>query len=155
MILYHGSNVSVERIDLRCSKPNKDFGQGFYLSENEEQALQMARFKTSILGGQPVVSAFRLDERALSAPELKVKVFHGYSEDWVDFVVANREGGVTEHYDIVYGPIADDRVGLQIRRLKDGNIDKKELLHRLKYVKGITNQYYFGSEAAVAYLTKI
>jgi hypothetical protein len=39
MILYHGSNVEFDKIDLLKSKPNKDFGRGFYLSDNIEQAL--------------------------------------------------------------------------------------------------------------------
>ena len=30
--LYHGSNVKIETIDLKKSRPNKDFGSGFYLS---------------------------------------------------------------------------------------------------------------------------
>lgn len=42
MILYHGSNLDIEEIDLEKSKPNKDFGKGFYLSENESQAKEMA-----------------------------------------------------------------------------------------------------------------
>ena len=33
MKLYHGSNVEIKDIDLNKSKPNKDFGQGFYLSD--------------------------------------------------------------------------------------------------------------------------
>ena len=32
--LYHGSNVRVEKPDLKKSKPYKDFGQGFYLSDD-------------------------------------------------------------------------------------------------------------------------
>ena len=32
MILYHGTNADFDEIDLLKSKPNKDFGQGFYLS---------------------------------------------------------------------------------------------------------------------------
>lgn len=58
MILFHGSNISIEQIDLSKSKPNKDFGQGFYLSENEAQAIEMANFKAMQLGGEPVVSRF-------------------------------------------------------------------------------------------------
>ena len=34
MILYHGSNVEFDSIDLLKSKPNQDFGKGFYLSDN-------------------------------------------------------------------------------------------------------------------------
>ena len=31
--LYHGSTVTIDRIDLQKSRPNKDLGRGFYLSE--------------------------------------------------------------------------------------------------------------------------
>ena len=34
MKLYHGSTVVIDKIDLSVSKPNKDFGKGFYLSDN-------------------------------------------------------------------------------------------------------------------------
>ena len=49
MILYHGSNIYIESIDLSKSKPNKDFGKGFYLSENKAQAEQMAKFKALLI----------------------------------------------------------------------------------------------------------
>ncbi len=157
MILYHGSNMSVDRIDLTKSKPNKDFGRGFYLSENEAQAVEMATFKSMQLGGEPVVSEFEFDETIMRDTSLRVKIFEDYSEEWADFVFANREGGITdtEKFDIVYGPIANDKVGLQIRKLKDGSIDKAEFLNRLKYMKGITFQYYFGSEEAIKHLIKL
>ena len=29
MKLYHGTNMVFDKIDLRKSKPNKDFGQGY------------------------------------------------------------------------------------------------------------------------------
>lgn len=156
MILYHGSNILIDKIDLSKSKPNKDFGRGFYLSDNEEQALEMAKFKTLTLGGEPLISIFEFDENIITNNTLKVKVFQDYSEEWADFVFANREGlDNVEEYDIVYGPIANDTVGLQIRKLKSGNIDKVEFLNRLKYMKGITFQYYFGTENAIKTLKKI
>ena len=52
-------------------------------------------------------------------------------------------------FDVVYGPIANDRVGLQIRNYRLGNIDKKEFLRRLHYMKGITFQYAFCTEKAI------
>lgn len=157
MILYHGLNMSVDRIDLTKSKPNKDFGRGFYLSENEAQAIEMATFKSMQLGGEPVISEFEFDETIMRDSSLRVKIFEDYSEEWADFVFANRESGITdtEKFDIVYGPIANDKVGLQIRKLKDGSIDKAEFLNRLKYMKGITFQYYFGSEEAIKHLIKL
>ncbi len=155
MILYHGSNMAIDRIDLKASKPNKDFGKGFYLSDNEEQAMQMAEFKALILGGEPIITKFEFDVEGVHASNIRIKLFKEYSEEWADFVFANREGGNVEHYDIIYGPIANDKVGLQIRKLKDGSIDKIEFLNRLKYMKGITYQYFFGSEAALKYLKRI
>lgn len=155
MILYHGSNMAIRQIDLNKSKPNKDFGRGFYLSENETQAMEMAVFKSMQLGGSPVVTKFEFDDAVLRDTSLRIKVFDNYSEEWADFVFANREGNEIEKYDIVYGPIANDKVGLQIRKLKDGSIDKAEFLNRLKYMKGITFQYFFGSESAVKHLTVI
>lgn len=38
IILYHGSNVKINSIDLSKSKKGKDFGCGFYLNANREQA---------------------------------------------------------------------------------------------------------------------
>lgn len=155
MILYHGSNIDIEIIDLAKSKPNKDFGKGFYLSENETQAQEMAVFKSMQLGGTPVVSKFEFDRNIMADSSLKIKVFTDYSEEWADFVLANRDGCPVERYDIVYRPIANDKVGMQIRKLKDGSIDKSEFLNRLKYMKGITYQFFFGSEVAIEQLKKI
>ena len=43
MILYHGSNVEIRQIDLNKSARGQDFGTGFYLSEDEKQAEEMAK----------------------------------------------------------------------------------------------------------------
>ena len=155
MILYHGSNINIEHIELEKSKPFKDFGKGFYLSESEEQALEMAHFKALTFGGKPLVSKFEFDTSLMHNSDLRIKIFKEYSEEWADFVFANREGTDIEHYDIVYGPIANDKVGLQIRKLKDGSIDKTEFLNRLKYMKGITFQYFFGTKKAIKHLIKL
>ena len=45
MKLYHGSTIDIPRIDLAKSKPNKDFGKAFYLSDDKQQALEMAQFR--------------------------------------------------------------------------------------------------------------
>lgn len=46
--LYHGSNVSIEQIDLSLSRKGKDFGCGFYLNANRQQALDMAVRKRNV-----------------------------------------------------------------------------------------------------------
>lgn len=152
MTLYHGSNVRIKKIDLSKSKPFKDFGKGFYLSDVESQAIEMAKFKAMLLGGEPVVTKFEFDEEGLVNAGLSVKKFLDYSSEWLDFVIANRNGEQSVNYDFIYGPIADDNVGLQLQRYNDGNIDKPTLLKRLKYHKGITYQYFFGNEEALKFL---
>ncbi len=42
MILYHGSNIKIETVDLKKCKPYKDFGQGFYCTTIKKQAEFMA-----------------------------------------------------------------------------------------------------------------
>lgn len=155
MILYHGSNIEIKSIDLGKSKPNKDFGKGFYLSEDESQANEMADFKAMQLGGSSIITKFEFDSSILGNTSLNIKIFNDYSEEWADFVFDNRDGKLVKKYDIVYGPIANDKIGIQMRKLKDGSIDKSEFLNRIKYMKGITFQYYFGTEDAIKLLTKI
>ena len=43
MKLYHGSTVDILHVDLARSKPNKDFGMAFYLSDDEQQALEFLK----------------------------------------------------------------------------------------------------------------
>lgn len=155
MKLYHGSNIKVEEIDLSKSKPFKDFGKGFYLSDIESQAQEMAQFKVSLFYGVPVVTTFEFDKDAMLSSALKIKIFEEYSEEWLDFVINNREGRQVEKYDFVYGPIANDKVGLQLRKYKDQSINKLELLERLKYMKGITFQYFFGSNESIKFLKRL
>ena len=56
--LYHGSYVDIKEIDFSMSFPNKDFGKGFYLSDNYEQAFQIAKFKSEALA---VVNVYEFD----------------------------------------------------------------------------------------------
>ena len=158
MQLYHGSTVDIVRIDLAKSRPNKDFGRGFYLSEVREQAWRMGEFKALIEGGTPVMNTYLFDEGLLVSGELKVRRFEGYTRDWADFIFLNRNNKTdrpVHDFDIVYGPIANDRVGVQIGKYEAGDITLDQFLQSLKYMKGITFQYFFGTERAIAKLEKV
>ena len=48
MRLYHGTNIFINEIDFNKCNPNKDFGQGFYLTDIKEQALLMAKRRAKI-----------------------------------------------------------------------------------------------------------
>lgn len=158
MKLYHGSTVDIKHIDLSISKPNKDFGKGFYLSADILQAQRLAEYKAFQVGGEPVVNVYEFDERLLKDGMLKFLEFENYSKDWAEFVFANRssaDGGSVHDYDVVLGPIANDRVGVQIRKYFDKEITLEMFLENLKYMKGVTHQYFFGTEKAIKYLRKL
>ncbi len=154
MKLYHGSNIQIKSIDLSKCKPYKDFGQGFYLTEIEQQAFQMARRTASIYGGDAVVTRFEFDENALSDTSLSIKRFEEPNEEWALFVMDNRSRErqhPIHEYDIVIGPVADDTIATLFRNFDDGIIDLPMLVNGLKYKK-ISPQYFFHTPKAVAYL---
>lgn len=158
MRLYHGSNASIEEINLSCSKVGKDFGCGFYLSADRRQAYELALRKTEQIGeGTPTVNEYELEESVLTDGGLVVLRFDSYSKEWAEFVLMNRRNRtrVSAHsYDVVIGPIANDTVGYQIRRFTMGIITMEQFLEELKYMKGISFQYFFGTEKAIKYLRK-
>ena len=157
MRLYHGLSLFIDKIDMSLSKVGKDFGCGFYLSPDREQAEKMAAKKAEqIHSDTPCVTEFEFDES--SKAELKVLEFDGYSKEWAEFVLSNRKNRTRQNihdYDVVYGPIANDDVGLLIRRLTAGLIDVDKFLEELKYKKGITFQYFFATEKSIKYLERV
>lgn len=81
--------------------------------------------------------------------------FDGYTKEWAEFVLLNRRNRTRDavhDYDIVIEPIANDTVGLQIRRYISGLIDMDKFIEELKYMKGVSYQYFFGTEKAIKYL---
>lgn len=157
--LYHGSNMKVEVPDLFHSRPFKDFGSGFYLSADKQQAWDMAYQKVSqTREGKAEVSEFLFDESLMKSDQLKVLCYPDYCEEWAEFVLANRNKNIAHpvhDYDIVYGPIADDGVTFQLRRYVGGVISLARLVEELKYAKGITFQYFFGTERALQQLKRL
>ena len=157
--LYHGSNVNIEKIDLSLSRKGKDFGCGFYLNANRQQAMDMAvRTTNRMKTGTPTISAFEFDESCLVSNKINIKIFDGYSIEWAEFILMNRknDSDIPAHpYDIVIGPIANDTVGVQIRRFIMGYISIERLIEELKYRGSHSVQYFFGTEAGINLLNKV
>ena len=157
MILYHGTNVEFDVIDLKKSKPNKDFGCGFYLSDNYTQALNMAKTKVEQLEvGVPIVMEFEVADSVFQT--FRVLQFKEYTKEWAQFILQNRNNSTQQQvhdYDIVIGPIANDRVGVQLWRYNSHSIDLDTLVKNLRYMHGITIQYFFGTERAIQQLKRI
>lgn len=56
LILYHGSNIEIMKLDLSKCKPYKDFGRGFYLTTLKEQAARMAKNRAALYEGNPIIT---------------------------------------------------------------------------------------------------
>lgn len=70
------------------------------------------------------------------ADEYRHLVFDGYSEQWLDFIVANRRGEASwKAFDIVEGGIANDKVFDTIEIYMAGQITKDVAIGRLRYEK--------------------
>ena len=118
----------------------------------------MGEFKALTEGGTPVMNEYVFDETILSSDELRILTFAEYSRQWAEFIFLNRNNKTDEpahSYDIVYGPIANDRVGVQIGKYEAGDITLDQFLNNLKYMKGVTFQYFFGTKRAISKLQKV
>ena len=111
MILYHGSYLAIEKPDLLHSRPNLDFGKGFYLTSIREQAIKWCG-KFVKRGKEGVISNYMLDEDLFQ--RLKVLQFGTYSEEWLEFILACRSGKDSSDYDAVCGGIANEKPNMQI-----------------------------------------
>ena len=148
MILYHGTNKAFDTIDLTKSKPNKDFGQGFYLSREYSQAMEMAKTKfDQIKSGSPTVLTYEVDEEQMN--QLKVLRFDAYTFEWAQFILMNRRNDTNK-------PMHDyDKVGVQLWKFENQMIDLETFTRNLHRMEGITFQYFFGTERAIKLLKKL
>ena len=163
MILYHGSNVDIQEIDLSKCKPNKDFGQGFYLTTIKEQAERMAQRVSRMFGGSAFINIYSFDESAFESNSVKIRRFAEPSEEWAKFVITNRnykrikniqgDNNIDNKFDIVIGPISDDDLALLFRQFSDGLISVETLVKE-KELKKLTDQYSFHTERALSFLMK-
>lgn len=156
MILYHGTNAIIESIDLTKSRVGKDFGLGFYLTPDKQVAHRQAERKFEQYGeGEAFVYKFFIDDGELSS--LHAIRFESYTLDWARFVLDNRKNRTRmqiHDFDLVIGPIADDVVGYQIRRVEEGIISEEQFLEEIKF-HTITIQYLFATQKAVDLLQRI
>ncbi|MBP5401638.1 MAG: DUF3990 domain-containing protein [Treponema sp.] len=155
MKLYHGSLVTVEKplIIPRESGKTADFGAGFYTTTDYKQAERWVTIRKGTEQNQKgFISEYDAADNLLSLPELKIKKFNNADEEWLDFVIENRRNANFSHnYDIVYGPVANDRVYTTINLYEDELLSKEETIIRLKTFT-LVDQVLFHTEKALTYL---
>ena len=125
MKIYHGGYKAVDAPLILKSRFPKDFGEGFYCTELEQQAARWAsRYDTS------VVSVYEYTPNE----NLKMLVFRKMTEEWLDFIVDCRSGG-KHNFDIVIGAMANDQIYNYISDFVDGVITREQfwVLAKFKY----------------------
>ena len=152
MIIYHGSNIIVEKPILITQNRYLDFGFGFYTTTNKVQAISFAEkvYKRKNEGSREV-SIYEIDEKELFS-ECSVLRFESPDEAWLNFVAENRNGSYAgESYDVIYGPVADDDVYTTFTLYQAGVLSKEQTLETLK-IKKLSDQMVFTSEKALSLL---
>jgi hypothetical protein len=150
MILYHGSTVKVENPHLTKCRSNTDFGRGFYTTTSQEQAEKWARLKQQRESSvKAVVSIYEIDEILFDQSDIyEVLQFTQANKDWLDFVYANRKGLKTKFYDIVFGPVANDRLFATISLYEEGILTADAAIEQLKTYL-LFNQISFHSQKVI------
>ncbi|MDR2344201.1 MAG: DUF3990 domain-containing protein, partial [Spirochaetaceae bacterium] len=158
MTIYHGSSIIVKTPELRYSVRALDFGEGFYTTTNEEQAVQFARkiHERKIRGGAEnpgcFVNSYGIDYDAMQK-QLAILTFDIPDEAWLDFVMANRGEKYTgKKYDVIYGPVANDTVYRALVGYETGLYTKKQTIKQLA-VRRLFSQMTFATEKSLSFLS--
>lgn len=151
MILYHGSNVLVEKPILISANRTLDFGHGFYTTTSKEQAYKWAKIKQRRENtDKGIISIYDVPENF--SKEINIRAFRGASKRWLYFVLDNRmKEGYTHQFDIVRGCVADDRVYACLNAFENKFMDFETAIKELRTYK-LDDQVSFHTEKALKYL---
>ncbi|MFZ4583054.1 MAG: DUF3990 domain-containing protein [Paludibacter sp.] len=152
MILYHGSSLKVEKPTIAKCRSNTDFGRGFYTTTSKEQAQKWAKLKQQRAGkGVAVISVYEIDDRLFESTDLIIFKFTKADSDWLDFVFANRKGLKSKKYDIVFGPVANDRLFATITLYEEGILTAEAAIEQLKTYL-LFDQISFNTQRVIDFL---
>lgn len=154
MKLYHGSLVIVDAPLILKPRRTLDYGKGFYTTTSRKQAEDWVKRRLNSEDKEcGFVNVYEFDKELAST--LNVLIFDSPTEAWVDFVMQNRTiKDFTHDYDIVYGPVANDRVYAAFALFEGGFLNKQELISELKTYK-LVDQYLFHTDRSLTTLSFI
>ena len=152
MLLFHGSNMEIKEPRLLEQTRGLDFGKGFYLTTREEQARGFAdRIFDRRSTGKPTVNFYEFDEAAAKR-SLSFLVFSEPDASWLEFIRDSRlKIYAGTQYDVIVGPVANDRVFPTLQALVIGQFSIEAALINIRPYK-LFNQYCFASEKALSML---
>jgi hypothetical protein len=150
MELFHGGYLEVSEPKIIASNRMLDYGTGFYTTTDDAQA---ARFTEKFIksGKERVVSIYEYDD-SIAHEDITKLIFTEPDNAWLEYVVANRSGkGIDNDYDIVIGPVANDRVYTVVESYELGDYTADEAIRRLKTYQ-LTDQVVWKSDRALRLL---
>lgn len=121
--LYHGSFMTVREPDLRRCKIGKDFGRGFYLTTDRQQAINFSRMvaqRRNQMKG--ILNIYRFT----NFDGLNVFEFNNTDVNWLHCVVGNRDAKFANlalpynRCDVLIGKVADDNTSSVINAYMNG-----------------------------------
>ena len=136
--LYHGSNIEITNPLAKIGRKNLDFGRGFYLTSIRKQATDWANIVAMRKGRDEkgVVSVYHFNKTQAIADGFVFKIFEVYDTEWLEYVVACRNGKkVYAKYDVVEGGVANDSVIDTVEDYEKGIITAEQALGQLRYKK--------------------
>lgn len=140
IILYHGSRGGIEGPIKPVSRPRCDFASGFYMGENPEQVKGLV-----VEDSSPVFYTMRF--KLSEIPEDRILVLSNM--EWLYTVLACRNKipefsnldisknakRALQSYDVIVGPIGDDKMNEAMQSFANGSLTDKGLLACLQHVK--------------------
>ena len=157
---YHGTNTVIDEIDLSYGRLRTDFGKGFYIGNNLGVARKWA-VSQSMTTETPFVMRYVLNDTVFNLSDLSLnRLWFSYpSVEWLNFVRDNRriipmdipDKEPRHNYDIVYGPIANDKVADVVDEYIDGIITAEESIRRIKVIPSVF-QMCFHTPIALSYI---
>lgn len=151
--VYHGSLEQVFAPEIREPNRTLDYGCGFYTTTSLEQATDWVKRhqKDKPKPNRGFVNVYEIDIDAVQIAN--TLWFDSPTEEWVDFVYANRNERNFHHdYDFVYGPVANDRVYAAFTLYESGLLNKQELIAELKTYT-LIDQLLFHTPEALKHIT--
>ena len=154
MFFYHGTNDLIGDIDLDKCRLRTDFGKGFYISSKLSPAREWATSKSGY-SGMPTVMRYDLSKDIWSDGSLRILRFDKPSKQWLDFIRDNRQvnpanvnASEPRHtYDVVSGPIANDKVADVVAIYCLGKISADDAISK---VKALTSVFQLSLHTALA-----
>jgi hypothetical protein len=144
MHFYHGTTEVISDIDFSKCRLRTDFGRGFYMSNKLGPARDWAVGRAGF-SGVPTVMRYDINRDIFNDSALCINRFDKPSTEWLNFIRDNRRRDIAGNnafeprhdYDIVSGPIANDKVADVVDQYCKGRLSAEEAIARTKALPSI------------------